>query len=200
MDPTAYSDPNRSKRYYTPFVVLLIVAAVLLVAGDLVFVSLRDAAKDEQKNQISAIGKLKVDQIEDWLDDRHSDIKTLAVDSYFARDVGYWLLSGAQNSGQRERIVKRLEAFIAAHHYHSIALYDKDGRFVLRVGSYIEHEEDMSEYARRAMHSGELTLIDLHRHLDKELPVGLGFMGPLSLSGASVGAIYFSEDLSLIHI
>jgi diguanylate cyclase (GGDEF)-like protein/hemerythrin-like metal-binding protein len=65
---------------------------------------------------------------------------------------------------------------------------------VLRVGSYIEHEEDMSEYARRAMHSGELTLIDLHRHLDKELPVGLGFMGPLSLSGASVGAIYFSED------
>ena len=191
---TKTSEQAHARRHFKPLIALLMVAAILLVAGDLVFVSLRDAIKNEQKEQIAAIGKLKVNQIEDWLDDRYSDIKTLSVDSYFSRDVGDWLNSGARNSGQRERIVQRLEAFISAHHYHSIALYDQQGRFMLRVGSYVGHEESMTEYARRAMLAGRVTFIDLHRHEDKGLPVGLGFMGPLSLKGLSVGAIYFSED------
>ncbi|MCK9200181.1 MAG: bacteriohemerythrin [Gallionella sp.] len=172
------------------------VLAMFLLAGSLVFSNLREAVKDSQKEKIAAIGILKANQIGEWLDDRHSDINTLAIDSYFAGEVKQWLSDGMKDDIQRLRIENRLRAFIDAHHYHAIALYDASGRFVLHVGRSIEHEEDMTEAALDAMRSGRIRLIDLHRHNDARLPVGLGFFSPLSVAGKPAGAIYFSEDPS----
>lgn len=177
-----------------PLLVLMAVAFLVLLAGDLAFVKLRDAAKEDQKNQITAIDRLKANQISDWLDDRHSDIKTLSVDSYFAKDVAEWQYSSRLKADQRERIINRLGAFIEAHHYYSISIYDIEGRHILRAGKHIEHEEDMGIYARRVMASGEVEMVDLHRHNDASLPVSLGFMSPLRVGDKFVGAIYFSEN------
>lgn len=182
------------KTRYMPLLALVAVAGILLTAGNLLFLSLRDAASNERKEQITAIGKLKANQIRDWLDDRHSDIHTLSGDAYFARDFAQWLQSGGKDQERRERIMERLDAFIEAHHYHSISLYDAQGQFVLRAGKSVQYEEDMSEYARQAMRAAQVMFIDLHRHEDTDLPVGLGFMSPCSLRDRPVGAMYFSED------
>jgi diguanylate cyclase (GGDEF)-like protein/hemerythrin-like metal-binding protein/PAS domain S-box-containing protein len=184
----------RIKAGHKPLFVLLAVAIALLLAGNFIFISLRDAARDEQKAQISAIGKLKVDQIEDWLDDRHSDIQTLSGDSYFARDFDRWQRSGLRNRELRERIMRRLDAFIDSHHYHSISLYDEHGKFVLRAGKAILNEEDMTEYAHQTMLTSRTVFIDLHRHDDVNFPVGLGFVSPINMPDHAAGAIYFSED------
>lgn len=195
MNSTAIlSELARFKPGLRPLLALLIAATVLLLSGNLVFVNLRDAARNEQKEQITAIGKLKVAQISDWLDDRHSDIKTLAGDSYFAGDFRQWLLSGRRDDEQRNRIMKRLDAFIESHHYHSISLYDAQGQLVLRAGRNTSHEENLSGFARQAMRAEQTMLIDLHRNDDAVLPVGLGFMSPFNLRDRAVGAIYFSED------
>jgi diguanylate cyclase (GGDEF)-like protein/hemerythrin-like metal-binding protein/PAS domain S-box-containing protein len=175
---------------------LTIMLAIFLLAGSLVFGNLREAVKDSQKEKIAAIGILKANQIGEWLDDRHSDINTLAIDSYFAGEVKQWMDDGMRDGIQRLRIENRLRAFIDAHHYHAIALYDAKGRFFLHVGRFIEHEENMTEAALDSMRSGRIRLIDLHRHEDSRLPVGLGFMSPLSVAGKPTGAIYFSEDPS----
>ncbi|KAF0205880.1 MAG: hypothetical protein FD173_653 [Gallionellaceae bacterium] len=172
----------------------LAVAFALAVAGNLVFQNLRDAVKTDQKEQIAAIGKLKANQLRDWLDDRHSDIKTLSDDPYFPRDVEQWISSGKKPGVQRERIMKRLDAFIDAHHYHSISLYDAQGLLVLHAGKHVDHEENLAGYALRAMSFRQMAMIDLHRHDDLDLPVGLGFMSALSVGEKSVGAIYFSEN------
>lgn len=192
MDSNIITEQLRFK----PLLALLAVATALLVAGNLVFLNLRDAVKKDQKEQIVAIGKLKVNQIKDWLDDRRSDIKTLSDDPYFPRDVEQWILSGKRNGLQRERIAKRLDAFIDSHHYHSISLYDAQGLLVLHAGKPVDHEENMTEYARRAMSFRQMSMIDLHRHDDPDLPVGLGFMSALSVGEKSIGAIYFSENPS----
>jgi diguanylate cyclase (GGDEF)-like protein/hemerythrin-like metal-binding protein/PAS domain S-box-containing protein len=170
------------------------VLALFMLAGSLVFDSLREAVKDSQKEKIAAIGILKAGQIGAWLDDRHADINTLAIDSYFAGEVKQWLSGGMRDDIRHLRIENRLRAFIEAHHYHAISLYDERGRAVLHVGSSVEHGEDMTETALEAMHTGRIRLIDLHRHDDARLPVGLGFISPLSVAGRPVGALYFSED------
>lgn len=188
------SDQNKFKPGIKPLLALLVFVAALLTAGDLVFLNLRDAVKADQKEQIAAIGKLKANQIRDWLDDRHSDIKTLSDDPYFPRDVEQWMLSGKRNGVQRERITKRLDVFTDSHHYHSISIYDAQGELVLHAGKHVDHEENMTEYARRAMNFRRIEMIDLHRHADPDLPVGLGFMSALSVGEKSVGAIYFSEN------
>ena len=175
---------------------MVVVLLMFMVAGILVFENLRDGVKDNQKEKIAAIGILKANQIGEWLDDRHSDINTLAIDSYFAGEIKKWLADGMRDERQRQRIDNRLRAFIDAHNYHSISLYDAEGRLALQVGRPIEHEEDMSAEALQAMRSGRIHLIDLHRHDDRHLPVGLGFMSPLSIEGKASGAIYFSEDPS----
>lgn len=181
-------------RSLKPLLAVITFAISLLWAGDLVFLSLRDAIKTDQKEQVASIGRLKVNQIQNWLDDRHSDIKTLSSDSYFALDVQRWLASGMRDTAQRDRIRHRLEAFIEAHHYHSIDLYDGQGNFVLRSGNYIEYEENLQMQALQAMANGQIMMIDLHRHADPKLPVGLGFISALSVEGHAIGAIYFSEN------
>lgn len=187
-------EQSRFKPALKPLLILLSIAIVVLLVGNLMFQSLRDAVRDNQKSHVAAIGKLKAKQIGDWLDDRHSDIKTLSDDSYFARDVEQWLHSGRVDNRQRARITQRMDAFIESHNYHSIGIYDGEGRFVLRAGNEIEHEEDMTEYARRTMTLSHIDLIDLHRHEDPGLPVGLGFISALKVGKKSIGAVYFSEN------
>lgn len=172
----------------------VVVVSTIVLSGGYLYLSLRNAIKADQNEQIAAIGQLKVNQIKDWLDDCHSDISTLSNDSYFALDVQQWLRSGKRDRVQRERIIQRLSAFIEAHHYHTILIYDDRGQPVLRAGSYIEHEENMTESALRAMRATQIDFIDLHRHQDADLPIGLGFMSALRIEGQAVGAIYFSEN------
>lgn len=185
---------NLFKPGYKPLWILLGVAVVLLLVGERVFFNLREAVKTNQKEQISAIGKLKANQIHDWLDDRHSDIRTMSEDSYFARDVDKWLLSGRTDREQSERIKNRLEAFIDAHHYHAIYLYDAQGQLAMSGGKSNRYREEMSDIARRVMLSGQVLFVDLHKNNDPQLPVSLGFMSPIKLKQLSVGAIYFAEN------
>lgn len=173
------------------FVVLFI---LFLLAGNLLVGGLHDSVKNSQKEKIAAIGILKANQIKEWLDDRHSDIATLSIDSYFAGEVERWRKGGGRPGEQLLRIQNRLQAFIDAHHYHAVALYDEQGRFILHTGHRIEHEEDMTQDALQTMTSGETRLVDFHQHQDASLPVGLGFMSPLKFDGRAVGAIYFSEN------
>lgn len=196
MNPSPDSPPANAppKPGIRLILFMIVVPAMFLIAGMLVFANLREAVKDNQKEKIAAIGMLKAAQIGEWLDDRHSDINTVAVDSYFAGEVQKWLAEGRRGESRRLHIENRLRAFIDAHHYHSITLYDGRGLVALHVGRPIEHEEDMAEDALDAMRTKRIRLIDLHRHADPHLPVGLGFMSPLSVEGKASGAIYFSED------
>ncbi|HZW26537.1 MAG TPA: hypothetical protein VFF26_13750 [Gallionella sp.] len=65
-----------------------------------------------------------------------------------------WLSEGRRDENRRLRIENRLRAFIDAHHYHSITLYDGSGLVALHVGRPIEHEEDMTGVISIAMRTG----------------------------------------------
>lgn len=165
-----------------------------LLSGMLVFNGLRDAMREEVQRNINTVGVLKTAEIQDWLDDRYADARTLTGNSFFSREAAAWLRTGRHNQQQRREIESRLRSFIEQHHFRSVLMFDQQGKVVIQAGLPIQDEPDMSAYARLAMSSWQTMLVDLHRHADAEFPVGLGIMSPLHEGDGYFGALYFAED------
>jgi len=176
--------------------ILVLAAAVLvfLLIGNVLFDKLRLGIKQEAQHKIASVGVLKASLIQEWLDDRRSDARTLSENSFVSREVESWLRAGRRGAGKRKELVERLEAFLDGHHYRAIVLYDASGRVILTAGRVPEDSIDMAGEARRVAASGQFKFIDLHHTPDPSLPVVVGFMNPLREGERKSGVIYLVED------
>lgn len=171
----------------------MVVVLAALVSGKVLLDQLREAFKQEAQGNISAVGELRADQIQDLLEDRASDVRALSDDSFFSREATRWMRSGAHDDASRSLLVERLSAFLETHHFRAIVLYDAAGRALLNVGSRIPDAQAVGVEARGVAASRQFLFIDLHRHQDASLPVGMGYLSPLQ-GGADAGAVYLAED------
>lgn len=177
-----------------PIWVFVTAVLVFLLIGNLLFGNLREGIKQEAQHSIAAVGVLKAKQIDEWLDDRFADARTLADNSFFAREAGLWMREGARDDKRRGQLVARLQAFLEGHHFRAVVIYDASGRARLSAGEALDDREEVAAEARRVAASGHSMLIDLHRHGGVAPPVVLGFMSPLREGAACSGAIYLAED------
>lgn len=183
------------KTKFQPLLVLALVLLALALVGGFVFYSLHDAAKKSAQAELAAIATLKAQQIEEWIDDRYSDAETLGVDSYFSIGVKRWLGSGRHADVQQSQIQRQLDAFVRAHHFTGIVLFDAQGELVLHAGQEVG-DQFMRDHARHAMASGKIEFVDIHHHEREELAYSVGFVIPLQVDGETVGALYFLESTS----
>ncbi|MBI5006131.1 MAG: bacteriohemerythrin [Nitrosomonadales bacterium] len=167
---------------------------VTLLAGSALLDSLREEVRKEAQRNLLAVGTLKTKQMHDWLDDRRSDAKTVADNSYFAVEAIRWMRGGGRDLQVRKELVERLEAFLDGHHFRSVVLYDASGRAMLSAGMAVPEAGEMSAMARRVARSGTVRFVDLHRHAKAAIPLELGFMNPIRVGTAYAGAIYLAED------
>ncbi len=184
------------KRRVHPWQVLTLVILASLLAGTLLFASLRDAVKRSVENDLSSLAILKSEQINEWIDDHHSDAKSLGVDSFFSQAVQNWLASGKSDDQQRARLHSHLQRFVDAHHFTSVLLYDIDGQPLLAAGEKVHDQKRMRAEALSAIASGKIEFIDLHRHEHEDSQPEVGVVSPLAVAGRIIGAIYFVEDAS----
>lgn len=179
--------------FWRPLAFMVIILATL-VAGKVLMGQLREAFKQEAQGNISAVGELRADQIQDLLEDRASDVRTLSDDSFFSRAATLWMRGGAHDDANRRLLVEHLSAFLETHQFRAIVLYDVAGRALLNVGSRIPDARAIGVEARGVAASRQPKFIDLHRHQDASLPVGMGYLNPLQ-SGTDVdGVVYLVED------
>lgn len=170
------------------------VLLLTLVAGNSLFAGLREAIRDDVHNNISSVGRLKANQIAYWLQDRQADAQVFAENSFFSHQVMEWIRSGRRSDAARLRLVERMGGFIAGNGLRSVALYDATGRIMLRAGDSNSDEENILLEAREVARSCVGQFVDLHRHRDVSLPVGLGFLVPLREGESCFGALYLAED------
>lgn len=182
------------KAKFQPLLVLVLVFMALLLAGGVLFYSLREAARLSAQNQLISIATFKSQQIEEWIDDRYSDAQSLGVDSYFSAGVEHWLSSGGHADRQHSEIHQQLESFVLAHHFNSIAIFDTHGEMVLAAGQEIRDQTHMQSEALHAMAAGNIEFIDLHHHERDEITPAVGFVIPLQVQHKVVGALYFTES------
>lgn len=180
-----------------PLLVLVLALSALLLVGGAVFYNLQNAAKQAAQAELSSIATLKSQQIEEWIDDRYSDAQTLGIDSYFSIGVEHWLNTGrhlgTQNSAQIQR---QLDAFVVAHRFTSIALFDSQGEMMLQAGQETRDLAHIRSNALHAISAGHIEFIDIHRHDRDEISPSVGFVIPLQVKGKTVGALYFVESAS----
>jgi diguanylate cyclase (GGDEF)-like protein/PAS domain S-box-containing protein/hemerythrin-like metal-binding protein len=190
--PDTQSGSNRAS--IRPVLVFVGFVIIFLLVGNLLFDNLRNSVRREVQGNIAAVGALKANQIEYWLEDRAADAKVFSESSFFSREVKQWLHDGARNDARRGHLVERLAAFMNGHKFHSIVLYNASGRLMLSVGADVKEDGGIAAEVRRVAVSGRLSFVDLHRHKDVSFPVAFGFISPLREGGVTYGAVYLVED------
>ena len=179
---------------FQPLLVFLLVVSMLLLTGFFLFNNLRTAVKQSVHEDLFSIATLKAEQINDWIDDRYSDAQSLGVDSYFSQGVQRWITAGKPDDQQRRQMQRQLDAFVVAHHFSSIVLFDLQGNELLQAGEHINDLAHMRTRALHAMSAAGIEFVDLHRHEHDVIRPAVGFISPLQVDGKVVGAIYFVES------
>ncbi len=186
---------NYLNRFFIkPTAAFVAVVSLSLLIGSWQLDNLREGLKRDAQHNIAAVGELKASQIRDWLDDRESDAKTLSDNSFFTRETLLWMREGAHDDARRKQLKVRLDSFLSGHHFYAIVLYDAAGRVLLSAGMPIPDSKEIGMAARQAIVSGRLQFVDLHRHPNGELPIGLGFISLLREGDVNFGATYLAED------
>ena len=78
--------------------------------------------REEALANLAAIGRLKTEQIEVWLNERHGDAAMLMASEGFVDDAQSWL--DRRDSVANERISRRLAALRRTHAYRDVELLD----------------------------------------------------------------------------
>lgn len=194
QDSGATAADSLGRARFQPLLVLVLILLALLITGVLVFNSLRVEVKKSVEEDLSSIATLKAQQIEEWIDDRHSDAQSVGIDSYFSREVQQWVESG--QPGEPELMRRQLEAFVAAHHFSGVVLFNRQGEQLLQAGTLPDEMAHMRSNALRTISSGKVEFVDLHRHPHESHQLNVGVISPLQVDGQIVGAIYFVEAAS----
>lgn len=193
MDPQT-SSSNSPRFALRPVLVFAGFILATLVSGNMLFVNMRDGVKLEAQRNIAAVGALKANQINDWLDDHYTDAGILSGNSYLLHEAKLWMRDGAHDDARRRQLLNRFEEFLNVLHYQTIVLYDASGHVMLSAGEQVSDAQDRGEDARAVATSGQLKFIDLHQYRDGNRSIRLGFMSPLLAGNAGFGAIYLVED------
>jgi diguanylate cyclase (GGDEF)-like protein/PAS domain S-box-containing protein/hemerythrin-like metal-binding protein len=193
MDPQI-SSSNSPRFTFGPILVVAGFILVVLLAGNMLFVYLRDGVRLEVQRNIAAVGVLKANQINDWLNDHQTDAGMLSGNSYLLHEAQLWMCDGAHNDARRTQLVNRFEEFINLLHYQAIVLYDASGHVLLSTGEYVPDALGMAKEARTVAASCQHKFIDLHQYQDENRAIRLGFMSPLLAGETCFGALYLVED------
>lgn len=135
---------------------------------------------------LTAIARLKVAQIESWMEERRRDGELLHKLTLHRRALAEWRGSG--DPALARLLGKEFEDFRIARHYRSITLHDADGRLLLQAGES-DHPVAPALIAaiREALADDQIRSSDLFR-MDEPAPphTHLDFVVPLPNAGAAI--------------
>jgi diguanylate cyclase (GGDEF)-like protein/PAS domain S-box-containing protein len=118
--------------------VLALLALLLPLTGWLVVRIQGPQVESEAYESLTAIARLKADQIENWLSERQKNGQVLSADTGFVRHVGKLLLRSAQRGRDHEEVVRRFAQLREAYDYDGIQLLDLGGRVRASSGEQAE--------------------------------------------------------------
>lgn len=187
---------NSNSPRFIPGSILVFAAFIFatLLAGNMLFVYMRDGVRLEAQRSIAEVGALKANQINDWLDDHQTDAGMLSGNSHLLHEARLWMREGAHDDARRRQLLSRFEEFIILLHYQAVVLYDASGHVLLSTGEYVPDALGMAKEARTVAASCQHKFIDLHQYQDENRAIRLGFMSPLLADETCFGAIYLVED------
>ncbi len=153
-------DKTMNKRQ---FLLLAGILAVLIAAGGYLYYRHQTNTIREQKHaELTAIAKLKINQLVQWRKERMADARTISSETFFIREVDQWLHNKI-NRTLKEDIKKFLVVLHKESDYESIFLVSIGSEILLSEGSTL-HRFDLvaSEKVVKAAKFDSVTFSDFY--------------------------------------
>ncbi|MDD5640045.1 MAG: PAS domain S-box protein [Syntrophales bacterium] len=142
-------------------VVFFLLSLGILVIGYFYYDRQLSHIKQEKKDELAAILRLKVNQVESWRQERLADARVIFEDRFFALKVKE-LLTGRGTLENKEEILNRLAA-LRFYQYEYIALLDARGDLKLSFPEEKVFSSFIMEQAKEAMQTQKIIFTDLYR-------------------------------------
>jgi len=143
---------------------------VLAASGVYVYRMLATSILNEKHADLTAVATLKVGEIENWLGAQRKYVRAHASDAFFASAVHDWRTHHDPDRAQQLRA--HLESELQDPTYVSVELLDPMGEKLLAVGKF-EHTAALLQPWIAAAGAEGIAMIDLHRHQDNAVHLGL---------------------------
>jgi len=163
---------------YVLLLIFVLLAAGIVTVGSLYFRHYEKQYRTGVEQQISAIAKLKVDELVQWRKERMTDGGIFFKNPSFSALVRRFFAQPADADAQRQ-LMDWLGRFPTFHSYDQFRLMDAQGVTRLSVpGGLKPATSDTLRVAAEVLRSGQITLQDFYRH-ERQQRVYLQVMVPI---------------------
>jgi diguanylate cyclase (GGDEF)-like protein/PAS domain S-box-containing protein len=160
---------------------MLVIGALLMVVPLFGFTIIKlysEQVERESFANLEAIAKLKVDQIQNWWNERQNDALMLATNRYFCEDIER--LKHRKDARAKSFIESKLLPLKKNNGYVSILILDTSGQSVFSLGEHVSMSPMLHQLHQQAMQTKKVQSSNLYRvaknhvHLDWISPITTG--------------------------
>ncbi len=158
---------------YFIFLLFAILALSIATIGYLYYRNYEHKYRTEVERQLSAIGALKVGELEDWRAERLGNAEVMRQNPAFAALVERYLENPADDQAVGQ-LQTWLDALRRAYLYDGVFLLDVNG--VERIGSPVSvtlADEHLAGEISPTLALGQVVFMDFHRHVDGTIHLAL---------------------------
>lgn len=141
--------------------VLATLALLLPLTGWMVVRIQGPKAEAEAYANLAAIARLKTDQIENWLGERHKNAEMLSADAVFAQAVVGLQVRPSDSTAQMAAILQRFALLRTAFDYDTIDLIALDGQVLASLAGSAESPPRYDSFLPRLMQAEQAVRMDL---------------------------------------
>ncbi|MFA6560954.1 MAG: PAS domain S-box protein [Verrucomicrobiia bacterium] len=154
----------------------------MLAAGALFYYHQRESTRQDAKNDLESIARLKVDQIVQWRNERLADTSVLMERSAVTQRAAKYIETPGPKEG--EGLLARFRPLQKYYHFQDIMLVDAAGQVPLSLSGYrgALHEQ-AAQVLVVAMRAHQPILTDLHVG-PGDLPIHMDVIAPLFANNA----------------
>jgi PAS domain S-box-containing protein len=164
---------------------LVLFALIIVGAGSSIYLSARHAVTQTAHDNLEAIAKLKVGQIERWLEGHRQDTQSAINTPLFTAELQRWLQSNRRDPQSRARLLDHLQRMAIAGHYRDVSLRAAaDGALLLSSSGQSDAAADRTA-AMSAAQEMQPVVDDLHFPAADSEEIGLDFYFPISLAAGA---------------
>ncbi|MFA5078455.1 MAG: PAS domain S-box protein [Dehalococcoidia bacterium] len=158
---------------YTPLTLLLIFVFLsigILIAGHFFYSSYEHNYRSQVEHQLSSIADLKASELIQWRKERIGDANLLFRNPVFSNTVQAFL-ERPDDTASKEHLRSWLYHYLQIGQYEQLLLLDTEGRVRMSVPDTNQPvAQHIIDDADLTLHSGKLTVSDLHFHDESSQP------------------------------
>ncbi|MBI4983802.1 MAG: PAS domain S-box protein [Rhodocyclales bacterium] len=174
--------------WHSPVMALAVTGLILAGIWVAVYVAAKNSLTRTAEDNLAAVAMLKTEQIEQWLEERHTDADFVVQVPEFTDTLYAWMQGGRSDNRQRELLLRNLHALAVGARYRDITIRSvEDGSLLLSSGGDLMDTPNEREQAKAALKQPSFE--DLHFTYPGTSALDVGFFSTIARGKAPPFAI-----------